>query len=90
MYRVSCTIAGMAQNLHKRLRSSLGESLTVWNRSKQKASTLVEDGAHLANSPEDLASCSIVFAMLADDGAVKQVPTLPCSDGPLPCGRVRA
>jgi 3-hydroxyisobutyrate dehydrogenase-like beta-hydroxyacid dehydrogenase len=50
-----------------------GHDVTVWNRSADKAQTLVEAGAHLAETPAGAASGQIVFTMLANDAAVEQV-----------------
>ena len=51
-----------------------GHSLTVWNRSPEKARPLVEAGATHAARPADAAAgAEIVFTMLADDRAVEAV-----------------
>ncbi len=50
-----------------------GHSLTVWNRSPEKAQPLVEAGAVHAQSPAAAATGEIVFTMLADDRAVEAV-----------------
>ncbi len=61
--------AGMAANL---LRA--GHTLTVWNRSPDKALELVEAGATLATSPRDAArGQEAVVTMLADDAALRAV-----------------
>jgi 3-hydroxyisobutyrate dehydrogenase-like beta-hydroxyacid dehydrogenase len=50
-----------------------GHSLTVWNRTPDKAQPLVEAGAKRAERPADAAKGEIVFTMLADDKAVEAV-----------------
>lgn len=61
--------AAIAGNLLKH-----GHTLTVWNRSPEKAQPLVEAGAKQARSPADAAAAGeIVFTMLADDRAVEAV-----------------
>ena len=48
-----------------------GHELLVWNRTPQKAETLIKDGATLAATPAAVASASdIVISMLANDDAV--------------------
>jgi 3-hydroxyisobutyrate dehydrogenase-like beta-hydroxyacid dehydrogenase len=60
---------GMARNL---LRA--GHKLRVYNRTRQKAEMLVEDGAVAADSPADASrNADAVFTMLADDPAVSDV-----------------
>ena len=59
----------MARNL---LRA--GNKVTVYNRSQEKAEGLRSEGATVAGSPADAATDSeVVFSMLADDAATKQV-----------------
>lgn len=59
----------MAKNLLK-----AGYQVTVYNRSKSKEAELIEAGAASAGSPEDLwQECAIVFTMVSDDAAVKEV-----------------
>jgi 3-hydroxyisobutyrate dehydrogenase-like beta-hydroxyacid dehydrogenase len=61
--------AAIAGNLLKQ-----NHSLTVWNRSPEKAQPLVEAGARQAGSPMEAAAAGeIVFTMLADDRAVEAV-----------------
>jgi 3-hydroxyisobutyrate dehydrogenase-like beta-hydroxyacid dehydrogenase len=48
-----------------------GNTVHVWNRSADKAQPLVSEGAVAASAPTDLASCEIVFAMLANDVATR-------------------
>jgi 3-hydroxyisobutyrate dehydrogenase-like beta-hydroxyacid dehydrogenase len=53
-----------------------GFPLRVYNRSPDKAKTLVAEGATLVKSPEEVAtSGGIVITMLADDAAVESVAT---------------
>ncbi|GAX77645.1 hypothetical protein CEUSTIGMA_g5088.t1 [Chlamydomonas eustigma] len=60
-----------ARNL---LKSGLFSAVHVWNRSPDKASALVSEGALLGSSPADVVSkCSITFAMLGDPDAALQV-----------------
>ena len=58
--------SAMAANLLK-----AGHDLTVWNRTLEKADTLVEAGARRAQSPADAADGDVVMTMLADDSAVE-------------------
>lgn len=61
--------AGMAQNL---LRA--GHELTVFNRSRDKAEPLAQQGAHVAASPAEAArNAEAVFSMLPDDHALEEV-----------------
>lgn len=58
----------MATNLQK-----AGYKLTIYNRSKEKASDLIEKGANWANSPiEAVKDCDIIITMLANPKAVKE------------------
>ena len=69
----------MALNLLK-----AGFELAVYNRTKSKAQPLVEMGAKLATSIQELAVCSdIIITMVSDDAAVKAVFEGP--DGILRC-----
>jgi 3-hydroxyisobutyrate dehydrogenase-like beta-hydroxyacid dehydrogenase len=48
--------------------------VVVWNRSAEKARSLVEAGATLAGSPKDAAArCDVLLSMLADDSALNTV-----------------
>ena len=61
--------APMARNLLLK-----GHSISVWNRSREKAESLARDGAHVAGSPEEAClDAEAVFTMLADDRAVESV-----------------
>ncbi|MEB3101639.1 NAD(P)-dependent oxidoreductase [Ferviditalea candida] len=58
----------MARNLQKN-----GQSLVVYNRTKEKAGELLEHGAVWAGSPAEVSrQADIVFTMLAEPEAVKQ------------------
>lgn len=48
-----------------------GHDLTVWNRTTAKADRLVVAGATLAAAPAGVARAPFVFAMLADDAALR-------------------
>lgn len=51
-----------------------GHAVMVWNRSKAKATALVELGAKPATSPRDIAaSCDIIFMCVTDAAAVEDV-----------------
>jgi len=50
-----------------------GHKLTVYNRSAEKAQSLVARGAELAASPADAARAELVVTMLADDAALEDV-----------------
>lgn len=51
-----------------------GNSVTVWNRSREKAEMLARDGAQVADSPAEAChDAEAVFTMLADDRAVEAV-----------------
>lgn len=59
----------MAHNLLK-----AGHTLTVWNRSPEKAASLVEAGATLAGTPKEAAShADFVMSMVRDDDASREV-----------------
>lgn len=59
----------MAANLQK-----AGYKLRVYNRSPQKATRLVEQGATLCGAPAEVATAGgIVVTMVADDGALEDV-----------------
>ena len=50
-----------------------GHDLTIWNRSADKATPLVDAGARLASTPAEAASGEVVMTMLADDSALEAV-----------------
>jgi len=55
-----------------------GYAVTVYNRTKSKEQPLTEAGATAASTPQQLIDeCDIVFTMVSDDEAVKQVYTGP-------------
>src|SRR3954447_22094869 len=60
----------MAANLLK-----AGHRVTVYNRSPDKARALVEQGARLAQRPQDVVGTEgcIVFTMVGDDRALEEV-----------------
>ncbi len=61
--------AGMARNL---LRA--GHQVVVYNRTREKASALSDQGARVADSPADACrGAEAVLTMLADDAALEQV-----------------
>src|ERR1700750_3527067 len=51
-----------------------GHTVTVWNRTREKAEPLLEQGAQCADSPREVAERSeIVFTMVTDPAAVQAV-----------------
>ena len=59
-----------------------GHTLTVWNRTPERAAPLAERGATVADTPRDAArGADLVIAMVTDDGASRAVWTGP--DGAL-------
>ncbi|XP_022762318.1 probable 3-hydroxyisobutyrate dehydrogenase-like 2, mitochondrial [Durio zibethinus] len=53
---------------------SAGYSLTIYARTPSKASSLQSQGAHLTNSPQELAcQCDVVFTMVGNPQDVKQI-----------------
>jgi 3-hydroxyisobutyrate dehydrogenase len=55
-----------------------GHDVTVWNRTREKAEPLLEDGARWAGSPREVAErAQIVFTMVTNTAAVRAV-----TDGP--------
>ncbi len=50
--------------------ASQGHSLTVYNRTTEKAAALVEAGARLAKTPAQAAAGDVVFSIVADDAAM--------------------
>ncbi|MCV7125727.1 NAD(P)-dependent oxidoreductase [Mycobacterium lacus] len=59
---------GMAANLLK-----AGHHVTVYNRSRDKAEALVQQGAAAAGTVAEASRGEVVFTMLADDDAVEKV-----------------
>jgi 3-hydroxyisobutyrate dehydrogenase-like beta-hydroxyacid dehydrogenase len=50
-----------------------GYPVTVWNRTREKAEPFAQQGATIAESPAGLASCDIVFTMVAGSEDFKEV-----------------
>ena len=50
-----------------------GYDITVWNRTRAKAEPLAKEGAKIANHPSELASCEVIFSMLATADDVNAV-----------------
>jgi 3-hydroxyisobutyrate dehydrogenase-like beta-hydroxyacid dehydrogenase len=61
----------MAMNLVK-----TGHDLTVYNRTAEKATPLLKQGALAAANPAEISRADVVFTMLADDHAVESVTLL--------------
>jgi len=59
---------GMVRNLLK-----AGHSVTVWNRTPERAAALAADGAQVAASAAACAAADVVISMLADDAATAEV-----------------
>ncbi len=50
-----------------------GHSLTIYNRTRERAEPLRKDGAAVAETPADAArGAEVIVTMLADDAAVEQ------------------
>ncbi len=47
-----------------------GHRVTVWNRTRERATPLQAEGAAVAATPAEAARAGVVLSMLADDGAV--------------------
>ncbi|GAC1390086.1 MAG: NAD(P)-dependent oxidoreductase [Variovorax sp.] len=62
----------MGEAMVKRLLKA-GHGVSVWNRTRSKAEPLVEYGAALAGSKQELASCDVVFTMVSTTDDLKQV-----------------
>ena len=58
-------VGRMGEAMCERLLAA-GVPVQVWNRTKEKAEGLVSKGATLVDQASDLASCDIVFSMLAN------------------------
>lgn len=65
---LGCMGAAMVPNLLK-----AGHTVTVYNRSADKAQSLIAQGAVLAKTPAEAAKGEVVFTMLAEDTAVEAV-----------------
>jgi 3-hydroxyisobutyrate dehydrogenase-like beta-hydroxyacid dehydrogenase len=67
----------MGSSVTRRLLAA-GHSVTVWNRTREKAAPLLEAGAQWADSPRGVAERSeVVFTMVTNTAAVRAV-----TDGP--------
>ncbi|MEO5671567.1 MAG: NAD(P)-dependent oxidoreductase [Ramlibacter sp.] len=62
----------MGEAMVKRLLKA-GHGVSVWNRTAAKATPLVDYGATVAGSKDDLASCDIVFTMVSTTDDLKEV-----------------
>lgn len=62
----------MGQAMCERLLDA-GVMVRVWNRTPEKAQSVVERGATLVDDPIDLALCDVVFSMLAHGPALEAV-----------------
>ncbi len=62
----------MGEAMVKRL-TKAGHGVTVWNRTASKAEPLVEYGAAIARSKQDLAACDFVFTMVSTTDDLKEV-----------------
>lgn len=66
-------LGAMGKRMAQRLLAA-GHSVTVWNRTPAAAATLVEAGAHWADTPRQAAEgAEVVWAMVFDDSASRQV-----------------
>ena len=66
-------LGGMGSRMAGRVLAA-GYPLTVYNRTRDRATPLVEQGAEAAASPAELASrCQVIITMLSDPRAVKAV-----------------
>jgi 3-hydroxyisobutyrate dehydrogenase-like beta-hydroxyacid dehydrogenase len=66
-------LGNMGQPMARNLRAA-GHELAVYNRSRDKAEPLRQQGARVADSPADAArGAEVVFTMLSDDAAVEGV-----------------
>ncbi|WP_257455434.1 NAD(P)-dependent oxidoreductase [Archangium lipolyticum] len=66
-------LGNMGQPMAGNLRAA-GHELAVYNRSREKAEPLRQQGVRVADSPADAArGAEVVFSMLADDAAVEGV-----------------
>ncbi len=66
-------LGNMGQPMARNLRAA-GHALAVYNRSREKAEPLRQQGARVADSPADAArGAEVVFSMLSDDAAAEGV-----------------
>lgn len=64
-------LGNMGQPMARNLRAA-GHELAVYNRTREKAEALRQQGARVADSPADAArGAEVVFSMLSDDAAVE-------------------
>ncbi|OJT23038.1 6-phosphogluconate dehydrogenase [Archangium sp. Cb G35] len=64
-------LGNMGQPMARNLRAA-GHELVVYNRTREKAEALRQQGARVADSPADAArGAEVVFSMLSDDAAVE-------------------
>ncbi|KFA89937.1 NAD(P)-dependent oxidoreductase [Archangium violaceum] len=64
-------LGNMGQPMARNLRAA-GHELVVYNRTREKAEALRQQGARVADSPADAArGVEVVFSMLSDDAAVE-------------------
>ncbi len=75
----------MGEAMVKRLLKA-GHETSVWNRTASKAAPLVEYGAKLAGSKQELASCDVVFTMVSTTDDLKEVLF---GDGGLAAGSIK-
>lgn len=76
----------MGEPIARRLLAA-GHEVTVWNRTREKASALAEKGAHVADTPAAAwQTATLVVTMVADDKALEAVTLGPqgllSTDGP--------
>ena len=65
-------VGRMGEAMVKRL-TQAGIDVKVWNRTRSKAEPMVEYGASLVDSRQELASCDVVFTMVSTTDDLKQV-----------------
>lgn len=62
----------MGEAMVKRLLKA-GHKVSVWNRTAAKAAPLLEYGATIAGSKQELAACDVVFTMVSTTDDLKEV-----------------
>ena len=62
----------MGEAMVKRL-AKAGHGVSIWNRTRSKCEPLVEYGATIVDSKQDLATCELVFTMVSTTDDLKQV-----------------
>jgi 3-hydroxyisobutyrate dehydrogenase-like beta-hydroxyacid dehydrogenase len=65
-------VGNMGRAIALRLLRS-GHEVVVWNRTREKAETLAQEGASIADTPEDVSREPLVLSILSDDRAVEDV-----------------